>query len=255
MNIYVGTSGYSYAHWGEGVFYPAGLAKKQWLEFYCRHFSSVELNVTFYRLPQASTFQEWYKRTPQDFTFVVKGSRFITHIKRLKDVREALMKLGDNISLLKSKIRCLLWQLPPGFKKDRQRLSEFCRQLKKIRATSHLHHVFEFREESWFHPDIYSVLKEYQFCLCFADSPEKIGEEVLTCDIIYLRFHGGSLLYGSNYSKKELRHWVKKVESFNSRIGTFYAFFNNDAGGYAVANALSFRQLFLDKYVVQEVKK
>ena len=131
MELLIGTSGYSYKHWSKGVFYPNGLSPNKWLEFYCEQFNVVELNVTFYRLPKKTTFQGWYKRTPKDFTFVIKGNRFITHIKKLKDVEDSLKLFADNISPLTKKIKCILWQLPPSFKRDKIRLKKFCQYLKK----------------------------------------------------------------------------------------------------------------------------
>lgn len=246
MRLYVGTSGYSYPHWAEGVFYPKGLSSRQWLEFYSRHFNCVELNVTFYRLPTKAMAKSWQERTPKDFVFAVKGSRFVTHIKRLKDTQESLKIFVERIAPLKTKIGCFLWQLPPGFKKDEERLKNFCRQLKKLKGFKDSRHVFEFREKSWFEKNVYAILKDFQFCLCFADAPEKIGEEVLTCDYVYLRFHGSVLLYGSNYSDEQLRMWADKIKLMGRRIHTVYAFFNNDAHGHAVANAGSFRKCLLE---------
>jgi uncharacterized protein YecE (DUF72 family) len=124
--IFIGTSGYNYPHWWNGVFYPADLPQKKWLEFYAEYFDTVELNVSFYRLPRKEVFEGWYKRTPKKFVFAVKGSRFITHIKRLKDCRDPLSLLLDHASPLKEKLGVVLWQLPPQFKFQKERLEEFC---------------------------------------------------------------------------------------------------------------------------------
>lgn len=247
MELYIGTSGYSYPHWAKGVFYPSGLGHDQWLEFYSRQFNGIELNVTFDQLPDAALTGTWQKTTPKEFRFVVKGSRFITHIQRLKDVEESLKLLLENMAPLKSKISAFLWQLPPAFKKDYQRLKAFCHLLKKAKDFPHARHVFEFRDQSWFDEEVYALLKDLRYCLCFADSPEKIGDEVLTTDFVYLRFHGGSVLFDSNYSYGELQSWADKVAGFKGRIKTVYAFFNNDANGYAVMNAQRFRLYLLEK--------
>lgn len=114
--IFVGTSGWNYPHWANGVFYPAGLSQSKWLEYYAKHFNSVELNVTFYRLVQKKTFQNWYKRTPKNFYFVAKGSRFITHMKKLRAAKEPLNLFMDNVSELKEKLAAVLWQLPPALR-------------------------------------------------------------------------------------------------------------------------------------------
>jgi uncharacterized protein YecE (DUF72 family) len=243
MELSIGTSGYSYPHWGNGVFYPQGIPPEGWLEFYSRQFNAVELNVTFYRLPDVPTVKAWHKQTPGEFRFVVKGSRFITHIKRLKDAQESLRMLGDNLAPLRSKLTCFLWQLPPEFKRDDQRLSDFCRLLSALGRR----HVFEFRNETWLHRDVYAILKDFQCCLCFADSPEKLGEHVLTTDFAYLRFHGGTAFYASNYSRKELEGWADKVAAMKNRVKTLYAFFNNDEQGFAVYNAQSFRMFLLER--------
>ena len=243
MKLYIGTSGYSYPHWGNGVFYHQGLPPHKWLEFYSRQFNAVELNVTFYRMPDAGMTQGWLRDTPREFRFVVKGSRFITHIKRLKEAKESLKMLGEHMALLRPKLTCFLWQLPPEFKKDEKRLSDFCRLLSALGGR----HVFEFRNETWFDRDVYAILKDFQCRLCFADSPEKLGEHVLTTDFAYLRFHGGKAFYASNYSAKELEGWVDKVAGMKSRVKTLFAFFNNDEQGFAVYNAQSFRMLLLER--------
>lgn len=249
MRLYVGTSGYSYPHWGNGVFYHAGLAQAKWLEFYSRQFNAVELNVIFYRLPDTGMAETWHKQTPKEFRFVIKGSRFITHIKHLEDAQEPVKLLARNLEPLKTKITAFLWQLPPEFKKDEQRLKDFCRILERGLSWKDTRHVFEFRNESWFCDEIYDILKSFQHCLCFADTPGRIGEEVLTTDFAYVRFHGGAAFYNSNYSRKELEDWADKIEGLKKRVKTLYAFFNNDEQGFAVYNAQSFRMLLLERKI------
>lgn len=241
MNLFIGTSGYSYKHWAKGVFYPQGLPSNKWLEFYCERFNAVELNVTFYRLVKQSTFEGWMKRTPKDFSFAVKGSRFITHVKRLKAVEEPLKKFGASLIPLMKKTKCVLWQLPPGFKADPERLKFFCSLLAKSRVLKKTRHVFEFRHETWFTEETCGILKQFNYGLCFAASPKKIGEEVLTADFVYLRFHGGSSLYASNYSDEQLKTWARKVKEWKPKIGQVFAFFNNDNYGFAPPNAMRLR--------------
>jgi hypothetical protein len=148
--IRIGTSGYNYPHWWHGIFYPTDLPQRKWLEFYSDFFDSVELNVSFYRLPKKEVFKSWYKRTPSHFSFAVKGSRFITHMKRLKDCREPLTLLLDHAAPLKEKLGVLLWQLPPRFTFQRERLEEFCVLLSTLPRSKGLRHAFEFRDDSWF---------------------------------------------------------------------------------------------------------
>jgi uncharacterized protein YecE (DUF72 family) len=235
---YVGTSGWSYQHW-KGVFYPKGLSPRRWLEHYIKFFNCVELNVTFYRLVKKEVFQNWRQKTPDDFHFIAKGSRFITHIKRLKDIAEPLDLFLENASGLGDKLALVLWQLPPSFKKDIKLLASFFKLLLK---KTNLRHCFEFRNDTWFDQEVYRLFKENNFCLCIAHSPRFPSQKVVTADYLCLRFHGGELLYGSNYSDRELKDWARFAREFKKDKDIF-AFFNNDAQGFAVKNALRFREL------------
>ena len=237
--LFIGTSGWHYSHWANGVFYPEGLSQNKWLQYYIKFFNSVELNVSFYRLPAKKTFENWNKRTPKNFYFIAKGSRFITHIKRLKDCKEYLALFFANLIGLKDKLACVLWQLPPGLKKDKVRLESFLKLLKDKRSLK-TKHAFEFRHVTWFDNQIYDLLKEYNFCLCIADSDFWPCVKELTANFIYLRFHGRGGLYSGNYSNKELEEWAYFAKGTKRDIFTF---FNNDAYGYAVKNALRFREL------------
>lgn len=246
FKLFIGTSGWNYPHW-QGVFYPQNLAQRKWLQYYVKFFNSVELNVTFYRLVQKKTFQNWYIRTPKDFYFVVKGSRFITHIKKMKGIEESLNLFMDNVIELKEKLAAILWQFPPSFKKDLKRLEKFL----KLISHSKIRQVFEFRNNTWFDKDLYTLLKKYNTSLCIAHSSRFPCVREVTADFLYLRFHGGESLYSSNYSDKELREWASFAKKFSAKGGSasgrrnkdILAFFNNDAYGYAVKNALRFREL------------
>lgn len=208
-----------------------------WLEYYTKFFNCVELNVTFYRLVQKKTFSNWRKRTPQDFSFVTKGSRFITHIKKIKGISQPLNLFLDGACELREKLAALLWQLPQSFMKDLKRLEIFLKLLKKKR----IRQVFEFRNETWFDKEVYALLKEYNACLCIAHSERFPCVREVTADFLYLRFHGSTSLYSSNYSDKELKDWASFAKSYKGK--DIFAFFNNDAYGYAVKNALKFREL------------
>ena len=166
--LFIGTSGWNYPHW-KNRFYPRGLKQSEWLSYYARFFNCVELNVTFYRLVEKEVFQNWRKNTPRAFCFVAKGSRFITHIKRLKSVKEPLDLFLRNARGLGDKLAAILWQLPPSFKKDTPRIEIFLKQLKKTK----IRQVFEFRNDSWFDKEILSLLKEYNACLCIASTSIK----------------------------------------------------------------------------------
>ena len=237
--IYVGTSGYNYAHW-INKFYPKDIPQKMWLEFYAQHFNSVELNVTFYRLPKDTVFQNWYKRTPSDFRFVIKGSRFITHIKRLRDCKEPLKLFMQRAAGLKNKLTCVLWQTPPNLSYDYGRIKMFVRDLKKWPRYLY---SFEFRNESWFNDELYGIFKENNINLCIADSGKYPHREILTSAFVYLRFHGKENLYGSKYPIGELKKWRNKTSPWMKNKNKLFAFFNNDYQGFAVENALQFKKL------------
>jgi uncharacterized protein YecE (DUF72 family) len=241
--ILVGTSGYNYPHW-RNVFYPRGVPSSKWLEFYAQHFPSVELNVTFYRLPTKDTFRNWYKTTPGAFRFIIKGSRFITHIKRLRACQKPLRLFLDHAQELKNKLVCILWQLPPSFKYDQRRLHNFIVLLS--RHAPGYAHSFEFRHQSWFNQSAYQRLRQSNYGLCIADSPSFPTHKVLTADFLYLRFHGGKTLYGSEYSQEELNAWVDTVREWSKRINLLLAFFNNDAHGFAPKNARQFNTLLYE---------
>jgi uncharacterized protein YecE (DUF72 family) len=245
--LYIGTSGYNYPHWWNGVFYPSDLPQKKWLEFYTGFFDTVELNVSFYRLPKKEVFQGWYKRTPKEFVFAVKGSRFITHIKRLKDCREPLSLFLDRALPLKEKLGAVLWQLPPRFKFQKERLEEFCVLLSTLPRSKLHRHAFEFRDESWFCDEAFRILEEFGFAFCIAHGSGLPFIEKITSDFVYLRLHGGEVLYGSNYSDKELKQWAGRMQDWRKKAKIVFVYFNNDAYGFAVKNALS-----LKKWVSQD---
>ncbi|NPV30246.1 MAG: DUF72 domain-containing protein [Firmicutes bacterium] len=235
-DLRVGTSGYNYPHW-RGAFYPKEIPGRRWLNFYAAHFNTVELNVTFYRLPLAKTFASWYDSTPPDFRFAVKGSRMITHIKRLRDVAEPLAAFFGRAEKLQEKLAVVLWQLPPGLRGDPGLLAEFCRLVQGNDTARAARHAFEFRHNSWFSPEVYEILHQNNFGLCIADSPRWPQTLEVTADFVYLRFHGSEKVYTSCYTKEELERWAKRIREWLESGRDVYAYFNNDAGGWAVANA------------------
>jgi len=243
--VFVGTSGYNYRHWWNDVFYPRTLPQKGWLEFYSQFFDTVELNVTFYRLPNRKTFEGWYQRTPGHFLFSIKGSRFITHIKRLRDCKEPLEVFLDRAQGLKDKLSVILWQLPPKFKLNFERAKEFCGLLGDISTSKPVRQAFEFRDRSWFCPEVYGLLEEHNFSLCVAHSSVLPYVERATAQFVYIRFHGGESLYDSNYSEGELRDWSKRIGEWLRKGLDVYSYFNNDAYGFAVKNALALRELLV----------
>ncbi len=235
-NIFIGTSGYSYQHWKE-IFYPEDLPQNKWLEYYQNFFDTVELNNSFYRLPREIVFKNWAKRVKDNFTFAVKGSRFITHIKRLKEAGEPLNLLLSRISYLGGKLGPILFQLPPSFEKDIKRIEDFLELLpEKYR------YAFEFRNNSWFNEDCYRLLKKYNVAFCDSDLPE-LKTPMETADFVYIRRHGPGRLYGSSYSNQQLKDLSDKIRAYLKSGDDVYVYFNNDFGGYAIENALFLKKL------------
>ncbi len=230
-DLHIGCSGFNYKHWKE-VFYPDDLPQKKWLEYYCGVFSTVELNVTFYRLPLAGTFEKWRDRTPPDFAFSVKGSRYITHLKRLLNPEEPLELFFERAFQLQEKLEVVLWQFPPGFHINIERLQHFLELLGKhpVRNT------FEFRHESWITEEVIKLCRMHDASLCMADSPEFINALPATADFIYMRRHGAKGISG-DYSKEFLEHDAAMIRNFMREGKDVYIYFNNDAYGYAPKNA------------------
>jgi uncharacterized protein YecE (DUF72 family) len=231
-SLSIGTSGFSYKHW-KGNFYPEGLSQKKWFEHYCGRFSTVELNVTFYRLPQEKTFTKWHDETPPGFLFSIKGSRFITHVKRLKEPKEPLKLFMERASGLKEKLGVVLWQFPPKFHKDEKRLSGLLKILRKYKER----HVFEFRDESWNDNSIISILADEGHCLCSSDWPPFMDNPPATADFVYIRRHGRGGNYDTCYSRSELRRDARIIRKHLGEGRDVFVYFNNDAKGYAPKNA------------------
>jgi uncharacterized protein YecE (DUF72 family) len=232
---YIGTSGWHYDHWQE-KFYPNGLPKSRWLEFYSSHYSTVELNNSFYHLPSEKAFTNWKNSSPSEFVFSVKVSRFITHIKRLKNAVEPLANFLSRARLLDGKLGPLLYQLPHNMKYDDQTLESFLKILPED-----VLHVFEFRHNSWFDDSIFNLLRRYNVGFCIYDMPGFRTPVVTTSDFSYIRFHGSHWLYSSCYSKEELENWAQTLKKLD--VNKVYAYFNNDAEGFATRNALDLMNL------------
>jgi len=235
LHCYVGTSGWHYDHWRER-FYPHKLGKPGWLDFYARHFSTVELNNSFYRLPSEAAFANWRDVSPANFSFAVKVSRFITHIKRLKNVEEAVETFMSRAKILEEKLGPLLYQLPPNMHRDDERLESFLAILPRG-----LKHVVEFRHESWLDEGVFEILRQYNTGLCVFDMPSLRCPLVATADFAYIRFHGSEGLYYSCYSDDELADWAKRLADLATSLKAVYIYFNNDAEAFAVRNAITLR--------------
>lgn len=233
--IYIGTSGWSYDHW-KGIFYPEDRPKAKWLEFYADHFMSVEVNATFYRSMKPKTFENWREKTPDRFLWAVKASRYITHIRRLKDVREPLERFMASLKLLREKLGPILFQLPPSLAFDAEVFESFCNYLPEEKL-----YTIEARHPSWLEEDALSALRRHHIAWCISDTPGRYPYcEAVTSDFIYIRLHGSRKLYSSEYSEEELRAWAEKIRRWGKDT---YVYFNNDFMGYAPKNAARLKEL------------
>ena len=234
---FIGTSGWYYQHW-YGRFYPQGLSKERLLPYFAQSFNTVELNNTFYHLPKETTVKGWYKKAPEDFVFAVKASRFITHIKRLANLGDSLKVFLKRAYLLKDKLGPILYQLPPSMKKNPKRLTSFLKKLPKKTKN-----VIEFRHRSWLDEEIFGILNKFNVAHCIVSMPDFPTVLRPTSDFVYIRMHGGKVLYGSNYSAKELKQYAGWIKKFLKDGLDIYVYFNNDAQGYAVKNALALKKM------------
>ncbi|MBU5637233.1 DUF72 domain-containing protein [Geomonas sp. Red69] len=230
--LYLGCSGFSYNHW-RGNFYPVELPTRRWFEHYHSVFNTVELNVTFYRIPTVAMFRHWYEESGQSFSFAVKGSRYITHIKRLHDIEGALAKFFAPTRELHEKLQVVLWQLPPQFKVDMGRLERFL----DLVAPYHGRHALELRNESWLTDAVVSLCRDRNVSLCMADHPSFIDAPPVTADFVYIRRHGMEGSYNGFYTNEQLVKDVVRIRKYLSRGLDVYIYFNNDAGGAAPQNA------------------
>jgi len=234
MRYYIGTSGWHYDHW-RYRFYPKELARAKWLEFYAGHFNTVELNNSFYRLPSESAFAVWRDSSPANFAFAVKVSRFITHIKRLKNTEEAVETFMSRARLLGEKLGPLLYQLPPTMHRDDDRLGSFLGTLPQ-----QMKHVIEFRHESWIDDRVFEILRKHNVGFCVFDMPSLNCPLVATADFAYIRLHGSTGLYYSCYTDEELADWAERLARLTAE--EVYIYFNNDAEAFAVRNAVTLRE-------------
>ena len=219
------------------VFYPSGMTTSEMLEFYARHFNTVEINNSFYRLPAPQTFDNWREQSTASFRFAVKASRFITHMKKLKDPQRSSSKFFAAAEHLDEKLGPILFQLPPRWKVNVERLVSFLNVLPDEHR-----YVFEFRDQSWLIEEVFDVLRDHNAALCIHDFEQMEIPHEITADFAYVRFHGPtSAKYAGSYSKNELRAWAERIEKWAAR--TTYVYFNNDPGGEAVKNALTLKGL------------
>jgi uncharacterized protein YecE (DUF72 family) len=235
--LYIGTSGWHYQHW-IGPFYPKNLEKKERLNYYSQYFSTVEINHSFYKLPDQGTFQNWVEQVPGNFTFSVKASRYITHMKKLKDTSEALSRFMNGIKPLKRNQGPILFQLPPHWKCNIERLESFLEIL-----PFEGQYVFEFRDSSWWNNETYKLLKQNKAAFCIFDLAGVLSPIISTTNFVYIRLHGPNDAYKGSYSEEALNKWAERIQKWITKDKMVFCYFDNDQNAFASKNALQLEQI------------
>jgi uncharacterized protein YecE (DUF72 family) len=237
VRYFIGTSGWHYPHW-RGAFYPADLPAHDWLAFYAREFNAVEVNASFYRLPTLATVRAWCAAVPGHFRFALKASRYITHMKKLRAPHTSLRAFLAVAQALGNKCGSLLFQLPPHWRCNPERLAAFLKALPKNRECA-----FELRDPSWHNPEVYALLRRYNAAFCIYELAGFESPQVITADFAYIRLHGpAAYAYGGSYSDNALEVWAERIRDWK-KLRRVYAYFDNDEAGHAVRNALALRTL------------
>jgi uncharacterized protein YecE (DUF72 family) len=236
--VRIGCSGWQYRDW-RGVLYPEGLGQTRWLRRYAEEFDTVEVNSTFYRLASRAAVERWVQETPPDFLFSLKASRYLIHMKKLRDIEQGIANFYERIAPLAGtpKMGPVLWQLPEWFERDDGTLAAALDVLPAGR------HCFEFRHPSWFCDEVYDLLRRHDVALAIGDRPDRPWQPfVLTAGWTFVRFHHGRRGRRGNYSETELREWADRLAD-TARENDVLAYFNNDWEGFAVRNALALRAM------------
>jgi uncharacterized protein YecE (DUF72 family) len=238
MIYHLGTSGWSYSGW-KGRFYPDEISQKEWLPFYAEHFSTVEINMTFYRFPKPEILRGWLDKTPSHFLFTLKANRQITHRKKIKGVKNDVRYfyiLADN---LQDRLGCILFQLPPSLTNDMNLLEDFLSSL-----SPKYRNVIEFRHESWYTDEVYALLKSYKVTFCIVSSTKVPKTTIETAETAYFRFHGLTDGYRYSYSDEELKEWAKTIKETKAK--ECFIYFNNDYNAHAVSNCAKLEEFLLE---------
>lgn len=231
MEWYIGCSGFHYQHW-KGSFYPTGLTQKKWFEFYAEHFVTLELNVTFYRFPRLDVLRSWYEKAPASFRFAVKAPKAITHYKQFHGTVDMLSDFYSTIRQgLEEKLGPVLFQFPPRFRYDPERLARVLEQLDLS-----FDNVLEFRHQGWWCEEVYTALRKCGISFCGMSHPDLPDKAVVTGPIVYYRFHGVPDLYRSSYSEDSLQQFADELKAKDG-VKEVWCYFNNDAAVAAIPNA------------------
>lgn len=233
---FIGTSGWQYDHW-IGTYYPADVAKTRVFPYYLKDFSTVEINNSFYRWPSIETFEKWEANVPAGFTYSIKASRFIIHMKKLKDCEDAVTRMITNVITLKKKLGPILFQLPPVWKVNTERLIEFTDLLPKG-----LRYVFEFRNLTWDTPEVLSILNKKKIAFCIYELDGYKTANSVTTNFVYVRLHGPGAKYQGNYSSGQIGPWAAQIKLWMAEGKDVYVYFDNDQSGYAAFNAKELNQ-------------
>ncbi|WMJ72156.1 DUF72 domain-containing protein [Cytophagaceae bacterium ABcell3] len=235
--FFIGTSGWHYKHW-VGSFYPDKTPPRKFMQHYLKYFSTTEINASFYRLPAEKTFQTWKDAVPDGFVFSVKASRYITHMKKLKDPHEPLANLFSRADVLEEKLGPILFQLPPGWKLNLDRLHYFLDAL-----PTGYRYALECRNHTWYSEEVYDLLEKKNIAFCIYELEGHVSPFQLTADWVYVRLHGPGGKYEGSYDDKSLNKWAKEIKSWNGKGKDVYLYFDNDQNGYAAQNALRLNQI------------
>jgi len=235
--IHIGTSGWHYKHW-LGRFYPEKLPTAKMLGFYTQHFDTVELNNTFYRLPLESGLHQWRNQTPKGFCFAVKGSRYLTHMKKLKDAGPGIAKFFERVDLLGKKLGPVLFQLPPWWEVNCERLEEFLAALPRGHR-----YAFELRNPTWHTEEVYRIFRRHNAAFCIFEIAGFFSGIEITANFTYLRLHGPAGAYQGSYKKKALERWATQIRNWARELRAVYAYFDNDQEAFAAKNALELKRL------------
>ena len=214
------------------MFYPEGLPSSQWLKYYSRHFSTVEINNSFYHLPSKKSFQNWRESVGKDFIFSVKASRYLTHMKKLKDAKKVLRNFMQPAKLLKDKLGPILYQFPPYWHCNVERLGSFFDEL----SPDYIH-VVEFRDPDWYRPEVKRLMERKKVGFCIHDHPDAVSPHWVTSRYVYIRLHGSQGKYQGSYTRKQLGDLADRIKGYLESKKDVFVYFNNDQFGFAVKNA------------------
>lgn len=235
---YIGTSGWNYPEWRDSFY--ADVARKDWLRHNAARFTGVEINATFYGSQRPETLRRWREQVPGAFRFTMKGNRFLTHTKRLREPEEPIRRERDRAGALGARLAVVVWQLPANFRRNDERLQGF---LKALRLWRKVRHALEFRHRSWFDAAIAHQLTEHRIAACMSDSADWPLWDAVTTDLVYVRLHGHSRTYASSYSRRSLGKWAQRSRQWLREGRDVHIYFDNTADGHAPANAATLLEM------------